>query len=241
MMDEMAEVDPAAPAWFTGLADPVYWSEAFFPGIRYGHPSSNVSESLNSWIRNAREKPLITMMETIRHKMMDWWTGRRQIAASLIKNQRPNSVLFMPEIERKLEEHKIKGRKLDSRRSGDYVFEVFTVGSDRTRIVDLEHRTCSCGEFQQRQYPCRHAAHAILKVAKDVKDFNHQCYTVQSYLDTYSTPIRPISPMEDWPGLPRSRQMQPPALRSDKAGRLRIERIRKGETTQRTVKCKNCG
>lgn len=69
-MQQMGEVEPAVPAWFVDFAGPEYWSEAFFPGTRYGHLSSNVSEALNSWIRDAREQPLISMIEMIRRKMM---------------------------------------------------------------------------------------------------------------------------------------------------------------------------
>lgn len=77
-MKEMADINPKAAAWFTGYADPMYWSDAFFGGSRYGHYTSNISESANAWLREAREKPLVEMLEDIRRKLMGWFQTRRE-------------------------------------------------------------------------------------------------------------------------------------------------------------------
>lgn len=101
---------------------------------------------------------------------------------------------MMPAIDRKLEEAQKRGRRLDSQKADSNILEVFIISADRPRIVNLKDRTCSCKEFQQKQYHCRHASHCILKIGKDVKDFTHVCFTVDSYRKIYSVPIMPIRP-----------------------------------------------
>ena len=36
-------------------------------------------ESLNSWILKARELPILAMLETIHHQLMDWFTARSKL------------------------------------------------------------------------------------------------------------------------------------------------------------------
>jgi len=47
-------------------ASPEHWAELFFEGPRYGHLTSNISESLNSWLLPARELPVLPILELIR-------------------------------------------------------------------------------------------------------------------------------------------------------------------------------
>ena len=46
----------------------------------YGHLTSNIAESLNSWILKARELvPILAMLETIHHQPMDWFAARSKL------------------------------------------------------------------------------------------------------------------------------------------------------------------
>jgi len=45
----------------------------------YGHLTSNIAESLNSWILKARELPILAMLETIHHQLMDWFTAHSKL------------------------------------------------------------------------------------------------------------------------------------------------------------------
>ncbi len=46
-------------------------------GRRYGHLTSNIAEALNSWLLEAREKPILLMFEQIRKQLMKWYAERR--------------------------------------------------------------------------------------------------------------------------------------------------------------------
>jgi hypothetical protein len=88
----MNAINPAAFVWLQTHADPKYWAEIYFEGRCYGHLTSNISESLNSWLLHARELPILPMLETIRHQLMIWFSiGRQNTWTSGIKNCQNNS------------------------------------------------------------------------------------------------------------------------------------------------------
>jgi len=53
------------------------WTRVHSKGRRFNIMDSNICESLNNVIREAREYPLICMMEYIRTTLMDWFAIRR--------------------------------------------------------------------------------------------------------------------------------------------------------------------
>lgn len=57
------------------------WVVAFAPDVhRYGELTSNAAESFNNWIMPARGLPITFMLDTIRTKMMEWFTRRREVS-----------------------------------------------------------------------------------------------------------------------------------------------------------------
>ena len=62
---DMATIDPKSVPWLLSHANPEHWAELYFPGCRYGHLTSNIAESLNSWILKARKKPILAMFESM--------------------------------------------------------------------------------------------------------------------------------------------------------------------------------
>ena len=69
-LDDMHKVNPAAVTWLLQTASPEHWAELYFKGRRHGHLTSNIAESLNAWILEAREKPILAMFESIRQQLM---------------------------------------------------------------------------------------------------------------------------------------------------------------------------
>ena len=72
----MANIDPNSIPWLLEHTKVEHWAELYFPGRHYGHLTSNIVESLNSWILEAHEKPIIAMFEQIRHQLMAWYVER---------------------------------------------------------------------------------------------------------------------------------------------------------------------
>ena len=76
-MDNFRKISEHAYTWLINETNPENWVDCYFKGKRYGHYTSNIIESLNSWLRTAREQPLLPMLETIRSGLMDWFEKRR--------------------------------------------------------------------------------------------------------------------------------------------------------------------
>ncbi|XP_020266049.1 uncharacterized protein LOC109841496 [Asparagus officinalis] len=67
-MKELAAIDHRAYVTVMEYS-PERWANAHFPGIRYGHVTSNVAESFNSWIRKAHLLQILPLVETIRKQI----------------------------------------------------------------------------------------------------------------------------------------------------------------------------
>ncbi|XP_020270894.1 uncharacterized protein LOC109846082 [Asparagus officinalis] len=57
---------------------PENWANSYFPGKRYGWVTSNLAESFNAWIKEARYLPITQTLDNIRKKMMRMSFERRE-------------------------------------------------------------------------------------------------------------------------------------------------------------------
>jgi hypothetical protein len=78
---QMREINSQCVIWLEANAHPRYWATVYFRGHRWGHLTSNISESLNFMLNKARDLPCQPMLEIIRETMMDKWTEGREYAA----------------------------------------------------------------------------------------------------------------------------------------------------------------
>lgn len=58
-----------------------HWTRSHSHGMRYNVMTSNVAESLNAALSEAREYPIIALLEYIRTTLMGWFSGRHEKAA----------------------------------------------------------------------------------------------------------------------------------------------------------------
>ena len=62
---DMKAINPRSVSWLLEHANPRHWAELYFEGQRYSHLTSNIAESLNSWLLEACEMPVLPMFERI--------------------------------------------------------------------------------------------------------------------------------------------------------------------------------
>jgi transposase-like protein len=118
--------------------DPESWSRhAFGTNAKTDMISNNIAESFNSWIKDARDKPLITMLEIIRRQLMNRYHTKREGAS-----QATNGIC--PKIQKKLERSKDLQRNYICEWRDGAAFEVENCYGSR-RVVNIETMTCSCG------------------------------------------------------------------------------------------------
>jgi hypothetical protein len=79
---QMRTISVAYVNWLEKTADKVHWAEPFFPGNRHGHLTSNIAELFNKWILEARNMPILGMLEGIRVQLMGWIVERCGLAES---------------------------------------------------------------------------------------------------------------------------------------------------------------
>ena len=183
----MANIDPNTVPWLLEHTKIEHWAELYFPGRRYGHLTSNIAESLNKWILEAREKPIIAMFEQIRHQLMTWniekcsseeatqglLVAKAADFLQIVTNNRARRYRSVPSIP-------------------GILFEVKSTETLRNYIVNLGEKTCICTIWQSTGFPCGHAISIILDQKQDPQCYVASFFTIDSYKKTYEQILFPL-------------------------------------------------
>ncbi|GKV00257.1 hypothetical protein SLEP1_g12979 [Rubroshorea leprosula] len=239
-MFEMRCRSPEAADW---LAErhPKHWSRAYFQTwTNVDMLVNNLSESFNSFILDARDKPILTLIETIRTKLM------KRIAKRIDEAKKwPGP--FCPKIMKKIEKLKEHSAKCFPEPAGASKFQVECHRNQY--IVELRRRTCTCRKWDLSGIPCMHAVAAILYNNENVYDHVHPCYKVETFINIYSNFITPIRGAPQWEKSDMP-PVQPPVIRRaagrpKKARRKAADEMEKqsGKMGRKGVKmrCTLCG
>ncbi|XP_072993866.1 uncharacterized protein [Typha latifolia] len=96
---------------------------------------NNMSEASNVFLKDVRDKPIITMVEGIRGQLMTRYQERMQLRVNYKKN-------ICPKILKKLEQRKVEARKYEPLYAGNNIFEL--TSRFKTKIVKLLEMKCTC-------------------------------------------------------------------------------------------------
>lgn len=236
-MAEIEEVCSDAAKWISQIP-PCRWAVVSFEGPRFGHLSSNTDE-LNRWILEARELPIIQVIERIHSKLMAEFNERREKAMTWAS-------VLAPSAEKRMSEAiECASGGYQVLRSDEVEFEVLS--ADRSNIVNIGTRSCSCRDWQLYGIPCSHAVAALLSSRKDIYEYTEKYFTVANYCETYSQAIHPVPEKIEWSkateGLPddENRAVRPPKFRRP-PGRPEKKRLCMEESNREkhTVHCSRC-
>ncbi|XVF45477.1 hypothetical protein PTKIN_Ptkin02bG0209600 [Pterospermum kingtungense] len=97
---------------------------------------NNLYESFNKYILEVRDKPIWTLMETIRTKLMGRIATKREAAA---KYPGPLCLKIQMKVDKSINE----SRKCFAKHAGQSHYQV-SCGPDNNHVVNLQDRTCSC-------------------------------------------------------------------------------------------------
>jgi hypothetical protein len=186
-MLEISEVSSAAAKWLQQFP-PSRWALVYFEGTRYGHLSSNIDE-FNRWILEARELPIIQVIERIHSKLMAEFQDRQMKSNSWFS-------VLAPSAEKRMIEAINHASAYQVLRSDEVEFEVLS--ADRSDIVNIGTHSCSCRGWQLYGIPCSHAVAALVSCRKDVYAFTEKCFTVAGYREAYAETIHPIPERIEW-------------------------------------------
>lgn len=104
-MNVIKGMDKDAFNYLERLSPNCWLRHAFDTECKSDMISNNIAESFNSWIKDARDKPLLTMLELIRRKLMNTFHSKRE-GAKLATND------ICPNMQKKKKKRNWIGRKI---------------------------------------------------------------------------------------------------------------------------------
>lgn len=239
-MAEIAEASSDAAKWLEQFP-PSRWSLVHFEGYRYGHLSSNIEE-FNRWILEARELPIVQVIERIHDKLItefDERCSRSKLWYSILA----------PFAESRMMEARSLASTYQVLRSDAVEFEV--ISDERSNIVNIGTHCCSCRDWQLFGIPCSHAVAALISSKKDVYEFTERYFTADSYRETYSEEMHPIPGKIEWkkeaviPTGDNERVVRPPKCRRPpgrpEKKRLCVEDLNREKHTVHCSRCNQTG
>ncbi|XP_060192276.1 uncharacterized protein LOC132621838 [Lycium barbarum] len=147
LMEKVETVDIRVKDYLE-LAGREKWSRLYAPVNRAWTMTSNIAESINSALVQARELPIFDFLEEVRIMFGRWNFTNRQNGSYTFTTlgKKFNEMLSISER---------KSARMTVIPSTEYVHTVIDEG--RRFIVCIEKKTCSCKEFQMEEIPCPHA------------------------------------------------------------------------------------
>jgi hypothetical protein len=116
---------------------------------------NNMCEAFNRAILEYRDKPIITMLEGLKHYITVRIVNQRQMMERCSGN-------ICPKIQEILEKNKRAAGGWKATWHGDIEMTKFSVTNDiDTFVVNLEHKTCACRKWDLTGIPCCHAISCI--------------------------------------------------------------------------------
>lgn len=176
-LEKLETLHPDAATAFKGY-NPKLFCRAFLDtSVKTDAITSNMAETFNGYIINARTKHLIYMLEEIRAALMQRLVQKR------IEMQKCTSVLC-PNIQKKLEKEKDKAAHCDVMPSTE---SLFNVGYHLDQlVVNLETRTCTCRKWDMVGIPCCHAVACIFFLHQNAEDYVDNWYRKDVYMKAYA-------------------------------------------------------
>ncbi|XP_030964766.1 uncharacterized protein LOC115986047 [Quercus lobata] len=238
-MDELKKLDVKAYEWLVKLDVRTWSRHAFNPRSKSDTLVNNIAKSFNAWILEARDKPVLTMMEIIRVMLMQRLQTKRD-------HMRRYEGRVCPRIYKKLERIKSEVGHCISRWNGESKYEVEYIYGGRY-VVDLNERTCGCGRWGLSGIPCFHAAAAIIEHGEQLETYVDIAYTKETFLSCYQWMVSPLPSHEQWPKTPYD-PIKPPKFTKKVGKRKKVRKREAGEPINAfrvskkgtAMKCGNC-
>lgn len=207
------------------------WSFAHDGGRRYGACTTNLSESFNGVLKEARHLPIVATIRTTFYKSVTYFNDYVVKAREGIASGRIFSKFAMD----KYNTWRMKARRHEvvefERMTG--VYEVRTplnptspYKGNHRHTVDFSAGTCTCNKMQQWRIPCSHVIAVCSKMAMDATQFIGYVWRLDSNIAMYSSvPFVPLHDKSYWPPY-EGPIILPPEDRLRGRGRPKVNRLR---------------
>lgn len=167
------------------------WARSHFHGKRYNIMTSNLAKSLNAGLAEAREYPIVPLLEYIRAMVMRWVSTRRSAAAGNVSGLAPNVSAMLSR-----NFSIATGYTVRHLINSEYEIRDNVGVSNR---VDLERKTCSCKECDTLEISCTHVVSASVTTKENVESQVADEYTNSYWQMGYSGSMNPVTPATNAP------------------------------------------
>lgn len=162
-----------------------HWARVHFNGNRFNVMTSNIAESWNSVLREAREYPILALVEFIRSKLMNWFSERRNV--TIKGNGR-----LTPRVFEIVDGYfQMSGGMLASK-INSLEYQVRDKEGDLFH-VNLVQKSCTCNVFQTLMIPCSHAISAAIKAKVSLETLVSGVYSLECLASAYQNDIFPAA------------------------------------------------
>ncbi|KAG7564838.1 Zinc finger SWIM-type [Arabidopsis suecica] len=184
-----------------------HWTQAYCNAKRYNMMSSNIAEALNSALAKIVELPIVSMVESIRTKLMQWFCFRRAKAKRLLSLPEP----ITPNVNKLMMRYHTASAGLNVKGVSDWSYQVSTP-EGKSYYVDLQKKTCSCQQFQKLLIPCPHALAAARINGVHIPTLVGDVYKLTVFHAAYEQFIFPVPNQGDAevPEVVEQEQFNPP-------------------------------
>ncbi|KAL2237311.1 UNVERIFIED_CONTAM: hypothetical protein Sindi_0922800, partial [Sesamum indicum] len=233
-MKDLQVLEQTVFDWFSDKP-PKQWSRSHFnPNVKCDMLLNNYCETFNMMILDAREKPILTMLEWIREFLMKRLQENMDMAEAKWKGR------ICPKIRKILDKHIEKVGDCIPIKADNFHYQISCFDGGQY-AVDLSNHTCSCRKWELSGIPCKHAISAIFNQKDHPKDYIDDCYSVIAYKED----ICKCNNANGWfgrrsgrPSTARSRDPDEPMTKKKLGKRGNGMRLKR---QQLTVKCSKCG
>ncbi|CAI5495022.1 unnamed protein product [Closterium sp. Naga37s-1] len=162
----------------------LHWARLFAVTLRFGIYTSNATESINSAVRSIRMLPPTWLLASLWDWFRDKWYARQE-------NARQRDEYLTVAAAKRLDQKRLRCQGYWFIGGNNTVGTIQTRGGEnetqwRSFNVNLDGRTCDCGNWEEYQFPCAHAVAMCILKKRSVELFVSEYYTTRNLRQTYN-------------------------------------------------------
>ena len=140
-------------------------------------------------ILEARNKPIIAMLEWIRVRLMTRMYNKRSGIEKFTSDICPNIVQTLKQL-------KVDSKSFSAFSSGCYIYEVDN--EYERHVVNFTRNCCTCRVLDLIGIPCKHGIARIYKNLERPEDYMHACFRKDAFVAAFKEMITPLSGQDEW-------------------------------------------
>ena len=179
----------SAAEWLDDLPKTL-WVQCFDEGKRWGHMTTNLSESVNSMFKATRYLPVSSLVEETYFKTAKLFAIRGRQTQAMINSGSQYSEVVSEVINNAQEESNTHIINEFDRHNQMFVVNETQAPLQTPRPIGrfrvmLQSQTCDCGEYQAKHLPCSHVMAACKSINVDPMNYVPSLFTLDNILHVY--------------------------------------------------------